>query len=139
MESVDVLYGSVAKVCIVLDAESIENCDSCCFEVGSDDESGAGLCVRVERGLVVDAHVWDPHRRRRHQLGAHSVDLAGDHVTCTLPAILVSRIHVPRSLSARLLVNGMLVQSRFPVAVRSSSPMSSQPFSTTRRIDRAVL
>ncbi len=125
IHSVEVRYLPRTDVRIVLDGPTLALCDTCSFEVGPDDDSGAGLNVRIERGLVVDAHVWDPYRRRRHQLGAGAVLVSGRELTCAIPATLVSRIRGRRCLTARLLVNGMLVQSRFPVLV-------DEPASTPR-------
>ncbi|MDH6182124.1 hypothetical protein M2152_002306 [Microbacteriaceae bacterium SG_E_30_P1] len=81
------------------------------------DPSGSEFGIRLERGAVADAHLWDARRLLRQGLPVSAVTIAEGVVSCPIPVEVLPHLGWPVRLSAALIVNGALVQSGFAVEV----------------------
>ncbi len=95
-----------------------EACDTAVLLIH--ETGGSEFAIRIERGRVEDAALWDAGRTVRQSLPTDSVVISADSVSCSIPrAILPWTPSVP-GLSASLVVNGAPVQSGVPVTLRSA-------------------
>lgn len=101
-------------------------CDTATLLVTDVGPRHAELTVRIERGRVTEAALWDPDRRRL-RLPAGSVTVDGTTIVCTIPVDLVPTGRPLARISAALIVNGALVQSQFPVTVLPRQQIVRRP------------
>jgi hypothetical protein len=96
----------------------LEACDTAVLLIH--ETGGSEFTIRIERGRVEDASLWDAGRTVRQSLPTDSVSVTASGVTCSIPrAILPWTPSVP-GLSAALVVNGAPVQSGVAVTLRSA-------------------
>ena len=131
LTTVDLHYGT-HSVDVRFSATSplLHACDTAVLQITDPGHKGSEFGIRIERGHVVDAYIWDAARRLRQRLPLDAVTIDGRHVSCSVPRMVLPVVHGYPRLQAALVVNGAPVQSRFPVKVEMRH--------TTRQRDRVA-
>jgi len=84
------------------------------------DRSGSEFGIRLERGHVTDAYLWDAGRVLRQGLPVRDVSISDGLIRCPIPVQVLPTLTTAAGLTAALIVNGALVQSGFAVTTSTS-------------------
>jgi hypothetical protein len=126
--SVDLRYGSDVTIRFTTSRAVFDACDTAVLQLVDPGPRHCELTVRIERGGVAEAALWNPDRLRRESLPIENVTVRGTTVECCVPLALLPIPRTTPDVAAALIVNGALVQSGFPVSVRPGilAPIASR-------------
>lgn len=126
--SVDLRYGSDVTIRFTTSRAVFDACDTAVLQLADPGPRHCELTVRIERGRVAEAALWNPDRLRRESLPLETVTVRGTTVECCVPLALLPIPRTTPLVAAALIVNGALVQSGFAVSVRPGilAPVASR-------------